>query len=142
MRNFAKRLIVHETIGNNPPQTKSPAAFYVFEKLRPSLVTLMGNGGFRALLSRALALAHAECPGLRAVHVNSGGSLERLEEPHAQIDSKEFFDGAVVLMAHLLGLMVAFIGENLTWRLVQEVWPKVPPNNSEVGEGDKNEKTG
>jgi hypothetical protein len=26
----------------------------------------------------------------------------------------------------LLGLLVAFIGENLTVRLLREVWPKVP----------------
>ena len=38
------------------------AVFLVCEKLRPHLAMLMGNAGFRALLSRALALAKAEVP--------------------------------------------------------------------------------
>jgi hypothetical protein len=140
MRDFAKRLIVLETIGDESSQTKTPAAFHVCEKLRPHLATLMGNGGFRALLSRALALANAEGPGLRAMHVKSDGSIEGLQEPNAQLDPDEFFEGTVVLLAQLLGLLVAFIGEKLTLRLVREVWPKVPLNNLDFSEGGKNEK--
>ena len=100
----------------------------------------MGNGGFRALLSRALALANAEVPWLRAVQVKADGSLEGLEELHAQLDPDEFFEGRVVLLAQLLGLLVAFIGENLTLRLVREVWPKVPLDDLDFGNGGKNEK--
>ena len=113
MRSFAKRLMAYETSGNKSSETTNPAAFHVCEKLRPQLATLMGNGGFRALLSRALALATAEVPWLRAVHVKADGTLEGLEELHAQLDSAEFFEGRVVLLAQLLGLLVAFIGEIL-----------------------------
>src|ERR1019366_1551324 len=56
MRNFAERLIAYETRGNNPSETETSGPFLVGEKLRPQLATLMGNVGFRALLSRALAL--------------------------------------------------------------------------------------
>jgi len=113
MRHFAKRLIVYETNGNKSAKTQTPTASPVPEKLRPHLAALMGNGGFRALLSRALALASAKVPGLRAVHVKADGTLEGLEELHAQLDSAEFFEGRVVLLAQLLGLLVAFIGEIL-----------------------------
>jgi hypothetical protein len=140
MRNFAKRLIVYEASGNESSETKTPEVFHVCEKLRPHLATLMGNGGFRALLSRALALANAEDPWLRAVHVKSDGSLEGLEELHAQLDPDELFEGGVVLLAQLLGLLVTFIGENLTVRLVREVWPEVPLNDLDFGNGGKNEK--
>jgi hypothetical protein len=125
MRDFAERLIALETGGNALSETKPPAAFHVCEKLRPHLVTLMGNGGFRALLARAFALASAEVSWLRAVHVKADGSLEDLEELHVQVAPAEFFEGKVVLLAQLLGLLVAFIGENLTLRLVREIWPKV-----------------
>ena len=101
----------------------------------------MGNAGFRALLSRALALANAEVPWLRAVQVKADGSLEGLEELHAQLDPDEIFEGRVVLLAQLLGLLVAFIGENLTLRLVREVWPKLSLNDLDFGKGGKNEKT-
>ena len=60
---------------------------------------------------------------------------------HAQLDPDEFSEGGVVLLAQLLGLLVAFIGENLTLRLVREVWPKVPLDDLDFGNGDKNEKT-
>ena len=126
MRDFAKRLIDYEARGDESFETKkTPAAFYVCEKLRPHLSTFMGNAGFRALLARALALANAEVAWLRAVHVKADGSLEGLDELAAQVDPKEMAEGSVVLVAQLLGLLVAFIGENLTVRLVREVWPKL-----------------
>jgi hypothetical protein len=51
--------------------------------------------------------------------------LEGLDELAAQVDPKEIAEGSIVLVAQLLGLLVAFIGENLTVRLVREVWPKL-----------------
>ena len=139
MRNLAKRLMAYETGGNKSSGTKTPVAFHCCEKLRPHLATLMGDGGFRALLSRALA--DAEVPWLRAVHVKADGSLEGLEELHVQLDLDEFFEGRIVLLTQLLGLLVAFIGENLTLRLVREVWPNVPLDNLDFGNGGTNEET-
>ena len=140
MRNFAERLVAYETRGKKSSATKTPAAFPVCDKLRPHLATLVGNAGFRALLSRALALANEEVAWLRAVHVKADGSLEGLEELHTQLDPDEWFEGRVVLIAQLLGLLVAFIGENLTFRLVREIWPKVRLDDLDFGKGDKNDK--
>jgi hypothetical protein len=140
MRDFAKRLVAYETGKNKSSETKTPAAFLVSEKLRLYLAKLMGNVGFRALLSRALALANAEVPWLRAVHVKADGSLEALEELQVQLDPDEFLEGSVVLLAQLLGLLVAFIGENLTLRLVREIWPKLSLNDLDFGKGAKYEK--
>jgi hypothetical protein len=140
MRDLAERLIAFETRDNKSFETKTPAACLVGEKLRPHLATLMGNVGFRALLSRALALANAEVPWLRAVHVKADGSFEGLDELGAQVDPDEIFEGCVVLLAQLLGLLVAFIGEDLTLRLGREVWPKVSLDDLAFGKGDKNEK--
>ena len=132
MRNFAKRLMAFETGENKSAEAQTPAVFHVCEKLRLPLAALVGNGGFRALLSRALAVASAEVLWLRAVHVKADGSLEGLEELHAQLDGKEFIEGHAVLLAHLFGLLVAFIGASLTSHLVAEVWPKIPLNDWEV----------
>ena len=140
MRDFAERLIAYETKGNKHSETKTPAACRAGEKLRPHLATLMGNIGFRALLSRALVLTNADVPWLRAVHVKTDGSFEGFEELGAQIDPDEFLEGCVLLLSHLLGLLVAFIGEELTLRLVHEVWPELSPSNLVLGKGDKNEK--
>jgi hypothetical protein len=52
-----------------------------------------------------------------------------------------FFEGRIVLLAQLLGLLVAFIGENLAVRLVREAFPKAPVNNLDLVNGRKYEKT-
>ena len=125
MRNFARRLIAHETRESKSSGTKIPVPFPVVGKLLPHLTILMGTGGVRALLSRALALAGAEVPWLRGLHIKADGTLEGLDELEAKVDPEEFAEGRVVLLAQLLGLLVAFIGEILTLRLAKEVWPKV-----------------
>jgi hypothetical protein len=140
LRDFAERLIAYETRGSKSSETKAPAAFLVSERLRPHLARLMGKVGFRELLSRALVLANAEVPWLRAVRVKADGSFEGLDELGAQVGPDEIFEGRVVLLAQLLGLLVTFIGEELTLRLVREVWPKLSLNNFDFGKGDKNEK--
>src|ERR1700687_6173815 len=118
MRSLAKSLVVYETSMNKSSETKVPPVLEVTEKLRPQLANLMGNGGVRALLSRALVLASAEVSWLRAAHVNARGTLEGLEALHAQIASAEFIEGEIVLLIELLALIEAFIGPVLTSRLV------------------------
>ena len=137
MREIAQRLIEYETPRADSSKTKSIAPFRATERLRPHLATLMGNGGFRALLARALALASAKVTWLRAVQVNPDGSLEGLEELQVQLKPADFLEGRVVLLAQLLGLLVAMIGPGLTLRLVGEVWPQLSVDNVDFGDGDK-----
>ncbi len=99
----------------------------------------MGETGFHALLSRALALANAEVPLLPAVRVNADGSLEGLSDREANMDQRKIAEGRVILLAQLLGLLAAFVGESLTLQLVREVWPKLPLQDSGFGKGIKNE---
>jgi hypothetical protein len=139
MLDFANRLIACEIRGNKSSGTKTPAAFPVCEKLRPHLATLMGNIGFHALLSRALARAEADVPSLRAMQVNADGSLAGLEKPDVQAEPEERARGSVVLVAQLLDLLVAFIGEKLMLRIVCDVWPKLSLNDLDFGKRDKNE---
>lgn len=135
MRKLAKNLIALDMGRNKSYLTKNSDVFQVCEKLRPPLATLVGNEAFRALLSHALALASKEEPQMSAMYVNVDGTLEVPEEIHAQIKKDEFFEGRVLLLAHLLGLLMAFIGENLTVWLVRGAWPKVRVNNLDFDEG-------
>lgn len=100
----------------------------------------MGKIGVRALISRALALANAEVPALRAVQVNAEGVLERSDKIKAEFDPAEMAEGGVILLARLLELLVSLIGENLTVQIVGEVWPELTPNNLNLEKGGKNEK--
>jgi len=138
MRYFAKHLIACETAENKSSRTKIQASFLVTEKLRPHLSTLMGNAGFRALLLRALVLANAEFPWLHTLQIKADGSLDGLDKIEAQVGPEELVNGGVVLLAQLLGLLVAFIGENLTLHLMRGVWSKLTLNNLDFSKGDEN----
>ena len=137
MRDFAERLIAYEAKGKTSPKGKNPLAALVDERLRPHLSALMGSVGFRALLSRALVLANAEIPWLRAARVKVDGSLEGLDELQARVGPDEFLEGCVVLLAQFLGLLVTFVGEDLTLRLVREGWPKLPAHEFDFRKGDE-----
>jgi hypothetical protein len=125
MRDFAARLIAHEA-GPRSVDSGASAAFAISEKMRAHLTTLMGNGGHRALLMRALALAGAEVSWLRDIEVAVDGTLQGTAPSDESVAPDEVHEGGVVLVAQLLGLLVAFIGERLTLQLVREVWPKIP----------------
>ena len=140
MREFARRLIAFETKGNKSRQTQLPIIGLVDEKLRPHLSNIMGSAGFRALLSRSIALARTELPWLRTVQVNADGTLQGWDELHAQVSPDDFVDGSVVLLAQLLGLLVAFIGESLTLRMAGELWPKLSLTDLEFSRRGKHEK--
>lgn len=128
-------LMAYETRSNHSSETKPPIAFRVCEKLHPHLALLAGNAGFRALLTRALALPHPQVPWLRAVQVKPDGSLTWLGELETQVAPQEIAAGGGVLLAELLGLLVAFIGEKLTLRLVQQAWPELALANFDLGGG-------
>ena len=136
LREFARRLIACEAASQARPASKIPA-LNVCERLRPQLAVLMGQAGFRALLLRALALAGAEVPWLRAIQIALDGSVENSPEAAAQVTPAKMAEGGVVLIAQLLGLMVAFIGENLTVRMMSEIWPKLSVKNLDLSKGDK-----
>lgn len=123
-RELALRLLAHESAAGKASKPAEFAAFRVCAKLRGPLVTLAGVAGFRSLLSRALTLARAEVPSLSAVQVAADGSLKGLDELVSQTDKEHAREGGAILIAQLVGLLLTFIGEGLTIRLVQDVWPE------------------
>jgi len=125
MRAFAERLIADEERGNKSPGIKAPGALQIFEKLRPHLATLMGTTGFRGLISRALMLAAGEAPWLCRLQVRGDGMVVGFDGTDWWADAEKMTEGNVVLVAQLLGLLVAFIGEQLALQMVREVWPKL-----------------
>ena len=140
MRDYAQWLVAHES--NSATGTKAPLVFgAVVDKLRQPLIILAGGQVFRSLLSRALALAIDDVRWLRAVHVKADGSLECPAEI-ARLDQKEIAQAEVVLITQLLGLLLTFIGEALTLRLLQDVWPAAPVSDFYSSRNDsKREKT-
>jgi hypothetical protein len=140
IRNLASHLIFYESGDDNASQPTAPAAFFIIEKLRPNLVTLMGNGGFSLLLSRALTLAKRQVSWLGMLSVNASGDLEGLAEALAQIDRDTFLKGRVALLAQSLGVLVDSIGEDMTLSVVHDIWPSASLRDwDQPGKGIKNE---
>lgn len=133
LRDFAKRLIAHEARGSPSATAQAPGAFTALARLRPTLANLVGGTGLAALLARALALAGTEVHWLAKLQIKPDGALQGLDELAEQLGPDELFKGQVVLLAQLLGLLVAFIGEKLTLQLVREVWPALPASDLNVG---------
>jgi hypothetical protein len=137
---FARRLVAREMGEKTHSRNKAPEVFHACEKLRPHFVALMGSSGFQVLLSRSLALASNEVRWLRKVRLDADGSWAGLDEIQ-HLDPATIFEGGTVLLSELLGLLTAFIGKDLTLRLLREVWPKVSINDSEFGTDDHYENT-
>ena len=138
MRRFARHLIDISALENSG-NVGSNAAFPVTDTLRPHLKLLMGTGGTRQLLARAITLATVEVSWLHSVRVTERGELEGLDQIRSFIDPVEFLEGRVILLAQLLGLLVAFIGPTLTSRMVGEFWPQIPFRDRNFGEDNQNE---
>lgn len=139
MRRFARHLINVSALENSEKVVTS-SAFPVTDTLRPHLKLLMGTGGTRQLLVRAITLAKVEVSWLHAVRVTERGELEGFDQIRSLIDPAEFLEGRVILLAQLLGLLVAFIGPTLTSRMVGEFWPQIPFRDRNFGEDDQHEK--
>jgi hypothetical protein len=117
IRELVQRLLVYEGAETSPSVENIHAVSRVCDKLRRPFATLAGIAGFRSLLARALTLAKQESPDLTGWEVKSDGSLQGLNGEATQ--------SGAVLIANLIGLMVTFIGESLTLRLLHDVWPDV-----------------
>ena len=121
LRIYAAHLIAHEMSRDASSKSKPTAAFVVIEKLGPHFSALMGVAGFRALISRALVLANQEIAWLGDLRVREDGSFEGLNELEAQANPEEITAGGIVLLARVVGLLVIFIGEDLTLHLLSDV---------------------
>ena len=120
-QDLARRLLAFEAAHDNSSATGVDGAARVIEELRLRLIKLAGVDGFRALLSRALTLSKAEVPSLNMVQVSADGSLEGFEQSH---EAGATGQAGEILVAHLLELLVTFIGAPLTLHLVRDKWPE------------------
>lgn len=94
-------------------------ATQVVDELRLRLVKLAGIDGFRSLLARALVMARKEAPSLCDVQVRDDGTLQGFDVEHLHQANAE---AGAILVAHLLDLLITFIGEPLTLQLVRDAW--------------------
>jgi len=120
-RDLARSLVASEADASTASLHTEPATVRVYERLRRQLGAPVGTDGFQALASRALALAKSESPRLSAVQVMADGGLRGLGEVESQTDADEDGEVGIVLIAQLLSLFLAFLGEATTLRLIEDL---------------------
>jgi len=101
------------------------AARRAYEDLARASAPLIGQVGVEALTGRAVHLAQREYPWLAPRR-----EPDQAEEPFAQVtvclehqDPAVATEAASAVFATLTGLLVTFIGEPLTARLLRQAWP-------------------
>jgi len=134
---LAQRLVALEAALDGSADAQASASVRVIENLRKHLIKLTGIHGFRSLLSRALTLAKEEVPSLNSVQVSANGSLQGLEGIDHSPKNGAAEQAGIVLVAHLVELLVTFIGAPLTLRLLREEWPDASLGKAASGIEDK-----
>ena len=116
----AQRLIEDAANSDENEAALLRAAEQVFQRLHDHLGKFIGVVGFTTLLARALKLARGDAPALGALEVKLDGSLAGLSEAFVERSPTAALAAPVTLLAHLLGLLAAFLGEDLALHLVSD----------------------
>jgi hypothetical protein len=113
----------HHSRTDTASQSKAGNALHgaATEELRIYLCKIIGSSGFHALFSRALKQATNRAPELEVLRLQPDGTLDGL----AGMDRHGAQDAEEIILAELLELLVTFIGEGLTRRLLSDLWPGV-----------------
>jgi hypothetical protein len=127
-REIARQLLAYESVERGS-SVDGLAAVQVCDRLRQPLSILMGPAAFRSLLGRALTLAKRNAGNLEDVKVKDNGLLEGLNEG---------VNGAgLVIVASLVALLMTFIGQPITLRLLHDVWPTLANDDSNLKGSDQ-----
>jgi hypothetical protein len=131
LKNLALQLLEHEAKNSPSPAKLAEALEVCCQRLHKRLDSLIGAGGFRALLDRALFLAKKEHPWLKAVGIGDypGCELKVLHEAMNGRKPAEVKEAFTIILANVIWLLVTFIGEDIAYGLIEEAWPgtKIAP---------------
>lgn len=127
LRLLARQIIEREIAGRETPAALAEALDAAFGRLYHLMSALVGHVGFTAVMSRAAHLTKAgrpsAGPGLRVTATGTiAGLAEHIEREGAPATTAYVED----LLANVMSLLCAFIGEALTSRLVGRVWTDLP----------------
>jgi len=123
LRRFVRRTLVEATGAKAIDRPQLASAFNTLcERLRRRLQPLFGTSAVTALFARALHVATAEFPWLADVigKHGDGCSANIITGPEVEMASLE--DGLAAVLAHNIGLLNMFVGDDLVLPLVQEAW--------------------
>jgi hypothetical protein len=124
LQRFARRALL-EAAGAGDPDI--PGLSFAFndlcERLRRRLQPLFGKAAIAALFGRALHVATSDFGWLTQGIGTTGDccSADALTTVQG-VETDRLTEGLATVLAHTIGLLSAFIGEDLVMPLVQEAW--------------------
>ena len=121
-------------LGQRGPGAIVPAAQAACAALYVRLTPLVTGSGSQGFLTRSLHLAQDQYPfldGLRA-GASPDTCLEGLDEALRDVGSDDAYQALVLVLAHMIGLLATFIGDDLAMRILGEAWPDLPLESDEV----------
>jgi hypothetical protein len=125
LRELALKVLAQHAGSAAGAEALAAAARHAYDDLARVSAPLIGQVGVDALTGRALHLVQREYPWL--AHAREP---EHAEGPFAQVifgleqqDPAVATEAAGAVFATLTGLLVTFIGEPLTARLLRQAWP-------------------
>jgi hypothetical protein len=125
LRQLALKVLAQHAGSTAGAEALAAAARRAYDDLARVSAPLIGQVGVEALAGRALHLAQREYPWL--VQTREPGQAER---PFTQViaclerqDPAVAIEAAGAVFATFTGLLITFIGEPLTARLLRQAWP-------------------
>jgi hypothetical protein len=138
LRRFVKQALADAAGHTAPDETRLASAFDLLcERLRARLHPLFGPTAIRALFARALHVATAEFAWLAEVLPKDAErcAVNGIERVSGEVERHVLEDGLAAVLAHDIGLLSEFIGEDLVMPLVQAAWEAAPTGPARI-EGD------
>jgi hypothetical protein len=133
-RRVALWLLRQETNDADGADAIPTAAERTCQKLCVRLAKVLTAAGCQSLVARAIHLAATDAPFLRGVRAGMipAPCLEGVQEGTRNVSPDLARAGLVAVVAHVLGLLAMFVGDDVTARLVRDVWPDAPFGREEA----------
>jgi hypothetical protein len=130
LRHLARRVLAQRAGGANGVESLAPAATGAYDDLVRVSAPVIGQVGVDALTGRAVHLVQREFPWLVTARVPNrlGGSFADVIASLQKQDLAVATDATAAVFATFAGLLVTFIGEPLTARLLDKAWPEASPD--------------
>ena len=124
LRRFVRRALVDATGVTDPDRAQLASAFDTLcQRLRNRLQPLFGTAAVGALFVRSVHVAAGEHPWLAEIVPKGQDSCSAdAIATLGSLDVNTLQEGLAAVLAYKIGLLSAFVGEDLVLPLVQQAW--------------------
>lgn len=135
-RKLGESILAHERALLNDDGSPAVAVERACQQLYRRLSPLITPAGSQAFLSRSLHIAGTEFPFLHGVRAGPTAEecLQGLDPALNDIEETTTTSAFISVLSSMIGLLVTFIGHDLTMHAIRDVWPDA--HTSRPAEGD------